>query len=220
MIYGYCRISTGSQKLERQVKNILKAFPEAIIISEIFTGIKTQERKIFIQLLKNVKSGDTIVFDSVSRMSRNAEEGFKTYQELFDKGVNLVFLKEPHLDTAAYKKISPDLFDISALAKFQVFQAFEQAEKEISYMRQSTKEGVELAKAKGKQIGRCKGAKIVTKKNVEAKKDIMRLSKDFNGTFSDMDCIRMIGVARNTYYKYKAELKNDLESDNPELLNK
>ena len=59
MIYGYCRISTDKQNIERQVRNILKAFPEAIIISEIFTGTKTQDRKIFTQLLKNVKSGDT-----------------------------------------------------------------------------------------------------------------------------------------------------------------
>lgn len=52
MIYGYCRISTDKQNIERQVRNILKAFPEAIIISEIFTGTKTQDRKIFTQLLK------------------------------------------------------------------------------------------------------------------------------------------------------------------------
>ena len=209
MIYGYCRISTDKQNIERQVRNILKAFPEAIIISEIFTGTKTQDRKIFTQLLKNVKSGDTVVFDSVSRMSRNAEIGFQIYQELYEKGIELVFLKEPHLNTAAYKRVSPNLFDVLALAKFQVFQAFEQAEKETSYIRQATKEGLEIAKIKGKQIGRPYGAKSTTKKSISAKRDILKFSKDFNGTLSDIDCMRMIGIARNTYYKYKAELKKE-----------
>ena len=60
-----------------------------------YTGTKTDGRKKFEQLLKIIKSGDTIVFDSVSRMSRNAEVGFQIYQELYDKGVELVFLKNP-----------------------------------------------------------------------------------------------------------------------------
>ena len=50
-----------------------------------------------LKLLKTVKSSDTIVFDSVSRMSRNASEGFALYQDLLEKNVELVFLKEPHM---------------------------------------------------------------------------------------------------------------------------
>ena len=104
MIYGYCRISTDKQNIERQIRNIQKAYPDAIIKQEIYTGTKTDGRKMFEYLLKTVRAGDTIVFDSVSRMSRNAETGFKIYQELYDKGVELVFLKEPHINTATYKK--------------------------------------------------------------------------------------------------------------------
>ena len=37
-------------------------------------------------------------------MSRNAEEGFELYKELYDKGVELVFLKEPHINTETYRK--------------------------------------------------------------------------------------------------------------------
>ena len=62
---------------------------------------------------------------------------------------------------------------------------------------------------KGKKIGRPYGAKVDTKKSISAKQDILKLSKDFNGTLSDVDCMRMIGIARNTYYKYKAELKKE-----------
>ena len=104
MIYGYARISTPKQNVERQIRNILKYCPDAIIKQEVYTGTKTDGRKVFEQLLKNVRAGDTIIFDSVSRMSRNAETGFQVYQDLFDRGIELVFLKEPHINTSTYKK--------------------------------------------------------------------------------------------------------------------
>ena len=57
------------------------------------------------------------------------------------------------------------------------------------------------------QIGQKPGAKLITKKSIEAKKQIRKYSKDFDGQLSDVECMRMIGLARNTYYKYKRELK-------------
>ena len=51
------------------------------------------------------------------------------------------------------------------------------------------------------------GAKLTTKKSIEAKKQIQKHSKDFNGALSDADCMKLIGLARNTFYKYKRELK-------------
>lgn len=103
-IYGYARISMPKQNIERQVRNIRSQYPKAVIIREIFTGTRFQGRKELDRLLHTVSSGDTIVFDSVSRMSRNAEEGFLMYEELFHRGISLVFLKEPHINTDAYKK--------------------------------------------------------------------------------------------------------------------
>lgn len=102
--YGYARISTPKQNIDRQVRNILAAHPQAHIIKEVFTGTKFQGRKDLDKLLRTVKPGDTIIFDSVSRMSRNAEEGFLLYQGLFNQGINLVFLKEPHINTDTYKR--------------------------------------------------------------------------------------------------------------------
>ena len=87
---------------------------------------------------------------------------------------------------------------------------FEQSEKEVSDLHQRTKEGIETARRKGKQIGRKQGAAITTKKSIKAKQEILKYSRDFNGTLTDVDCMRMIGIARNTYYKYKAELKATL----------
>ena len=223
MIYGYCRISTDKQNIERQIRNIQKAYPDAVIKQEVYTGTKTDGRKVFEQLLKTVKSGDTIVFDSMSRMSRNAETGFQVYQELYDKGVELVFLKEPHINTATYKKALSNNVAMTGtktdiilkaineylmeLAKEQIIIAFEQSEKEVSDLHQRTKEGIETARRSGKQIGRQKGTKITTQKSIKAKQDIQKLSKDFDGTLSDVDCIRLIGITRHTYYKYKAELR-------------
>ena len=78
-IYGYCRISQKKQNIERQVRNILSVYPTAIIIREAFTGRKIEGRKEWEKIYRTVRSGDMIVFDSVSRFSRNAEEGFELY---------------------------------------------------------------------------------------------------------------------------------------------
>ena len=103
MVYGYCRISTKKQSIDRQVRNIRAAYPDALIRKETYTGTKIQERKELEKILKAVKRDDTIVFDSVSRMSRNAEDGFALYEKLYQEGINLVFLKEPHINTDTYR---------------------------------------------------------------------------------------------------------------------
>ena len=223
MIYGYCRISTGKQNIERQIRNILKFYPQAEIWQETYTGTKTDGRKKFEQLLKIIKSGDTVVFDSVSRMSRNAEIGFQIYQELYEKGIELVFLKEPHINTATYKKALSNNIEMTGtktdiilkaineylmeLAKEQIIIAFEQSEKEVTDLHQRTKEGIETARLKGKQIGQKRGATLTTKKGIKAKAGIKKYSKDFDGTLNDTDCMKLLGISHNTYYKYKRKLK-------------
>ena len=104
MEFGYCRISTPKQSIDRQIRNIKDSYPEAHILKDIYTGTKFQGRKNMEYLLGRVSSGDTIIFDSVSRMSRDADEGFTMYEELFNDGVELIFLKEPHINTSVYKK--------------------------------------------------------------------------------------------------------------------
>ena len=104
MVYGYIRVSTKTQSLERQRLNIERYNSQAVIFAEKVTGTKLDIRKEFNKLLTVVKSGDTIIFDSVSRMSRNAEEAINLYEDLYEKGVNLIFLKERHIDTEVYRK--------------------------------------------------------------------------------------------------------------------
>ena len=223
-IYGYCRISTKQQSIDRQIRNIKREYNTAVIITEAYSGTTTK-RPEWNKLYKKVKTGDTVVFDSVSRMSRNADEGFALYEELYNKGIELVFIKEPHINTATYKQALQNNVALTgtnvdfilegvnkylmALAKEQIRLAFEQSEKEVDDLHQRTKEGIETARLNGKQIGQKPGAKLVTKKSIEAKELIQKHSKDFNGTLSDTDCMKLIGLARNTYYKYKREMKEE-----------
>lgn len=230
MEYGYCRISTATQSIERQVRNILSAYPKAKIYKEVYTGTKTVGRKKLECILKQVKAGDTIIFDSVSRMSRNADDGVQLYMSLYEQGINLVFIKEPHINTDTYRlavsqsidKVGNEIADIyieatnkalMLLAKKQIELAFEQSEKEVSDLHQRTKEGIETARQNGKQIGQQKGRKLKVKKAIKAKEIIKKHSKCFGGTLSDIDCMKLAGVARNTYYKYKKKLKLENELD-------
>lgn len=224
--YGYCRKSQQKQNIERQIRNIKAEYPNAIIIQEAYTGT-TIDRKEWNKLYKAVKAGDTIIFDSVSRMSRNAVEGFTAYEELFRRGVELVFLKEPHINTKTFKTAIETAIPMTgtnldfildgvnkyllALAKEQIIIAFQQAEKEVADLHQRTREGIETARLNGKQIGLKQGTKLNVKKSAPAKEAIRKYSKDFDGVLEDAEVIKLAGISRNTYYKYKRELKAEAE---------
>jgi len=225
-IYGYTRISRPQQSIERQIRNIKEAYPDAIIVQEAYTGTR-MDRPEWNRLISKVRSGDAIVFDSVSRMSRDAESGFQTYKELLEDGITLSFLKEPYLNTDVFLEnckssieMTGDDIDIVLeainkymfkLAEKQIYIAFEQAQKEVDDLRKRTSEGIRTAQLNGKQIGAVPGKKLTTKKSIKMKAEIKRLSKEFNGYLNDVDCIKLTGLSKNTYYKYKRELKNDLE---------
>ena len=222
-IWGYCRISRKQQNIERQIRNIKEEYPTAIIVQEAYTGTKL-DRPEWAKLNKKLRAGDTIVFDSVSRMSRNAEEGFALYEDLFNRGINIVFLKEHHIDTATYQKATESNIELTgtnvdfiieginkymlALAKEQIKLAFEQAEKEVEDLHQRTREGIETARLNGKQIGQRAGAKLTTKKSIEMKDKIKKMAKDFDGNMTDTEVMQTLKLARNTYYKYKKEMKD------------
>ena len=230
MIYGYCRVSTQHQRIVRQVNNIKELFPKAELIKEWYTGT-TQVRPLWDQLIKKLHSGDTVVFDSVSRMSRNSTEGFEDYKKLYELGINLVFLKEPLINTSVFESTKNNLLKISietgnaavdeyfqgnvqlinqlllSLAEEQIKQAFIQSEKEVLDLHNRISEGLREAKKTGSRIGLPKGTTITTKKEKECSNLIIKHSKDFNGTLDDKDVIKLCGCSRNSYYKYKSLLK-------------
>ncbi len=231
----YCRISKKKQIIERQKRNLKEAFPDGIIVEEAFSGT-TIARPEWAKLCNRVTAGDTIAFDSVSRMSRNADEGTETYFELYNRGINLCFLKEPYINTDVYRektkrqveritgtgseatdKLVNAVVDAlqeytTDLAKDQIRIAFEQSEKEVLDLQQRTKEGLETARLNGKTLGHEKGSTWETKKAKEAKKKILKYSIHFNGTNNDTETIKLCGVSRKAFYKYKLELLTEREA--------
>lgn len=230
-VAAYLRISRATQSIDRQERNVKAIYPDAIIFKEAFTGTKIIGRKEWEKLYSAAMAGKVkkIVFDSVSRMSRNAEEGFKLYQDLFNAGVELEFIKEPHINTAVYKEnldkqieavktgdaatdeLMKAITDginryMMRLAEQQIKIAFQQSSKEVEDLHQRTREGIETARLAGKQIGAVKGKKLNVKKAEPAKEMIKKHSKTFGGTLTDKECIKLIGIAANTYYKYKKDI--------------
>ena len=220
--YGYARISTAKQNIERQIRNITGAFPGATIFQEKYTGTK-MDRPEWKKLYRKLQTGDTVVYDSVSRMSRNAEEGFALYKELYGRNISLVFLKEPHINTDVFREAARNSVPLTgtdvdyileginryllALAEKQIAIAFEQAQKEVDDLHQRTREGIETARQAGKQIGRPGGKTYTAQRELSSLSVIKRLSRDYDGHNTDAEVMAITGLARNTYYKYKAKLK-------------
>lgn len=229
MIYGYCRISTQKQSIERQLRNIKAKYPDAVLYQEKYTGT-TMDRPEWRRLKRKLRCGDTVVFDSVSRMSRDAREGITLYRDLYESDIELIFLKEPHIDTAIFRETAKKSVPLTgtdvdyilegvnryllALAERQIEIAFQQAEKEVSDLRQRTIEGLETARRNGTQLGRPAGRTYVTEKQKRASEQILRLSKSFGGHNTDAEVMAITGISRNSYYKYKQMLKLERSENN------
>ena len=230
MVYGYCRVSTTHQRITRQVTNIKELYPEATIIKEFYTGT-TQNRPHWEKFIGQVRADDTIVFDSVSRMARNSEEGFRDYKKLYESGINLVFLNEPLINTDVLDATKSKLLNVHietgnaavdsffkgnielinnfilAIAEEQIKTAFDQAEKEVTDLHSRISQGIREAKKNGTQIGLARGTTLVTEKSVRCKEIIKKHAVEFGGTLSDSEVMTLCKISRNSYYKYKRELK-------------
>lgn len=230
MVYGYCRVSTKHQRITRQVTNIKEIYPTATIIKEFYTGT-TQNRPLWDKLMKQLQRGDTIIFDSVSRMSRNAAEGFKDYKALYESGIHLEFINEPLINTSIFDSTKSNLLEISvqtgnaavddyfrgnitlinnllmSLAEGQIKSAFAQSEKEVQDLHTRISQGMREGKKNGSKIGLAKGTTLVTDKSIKCKEIIKKHALDFGGTLSDKEVMTLCRISRNSYYKYKRELK-------------
>ena len=194
-IYGYARVSTKTQRLARQIDNIKAACPEVTyIFTEKYTGT-SEEGKIEWQKLFNlVVAGDTIIFDSVSRMSRNAQEGIRDYWALYDRGVRLIFLKEGYINTDVYRSAfeqsiaatGNDIADIyieatnkviKLLAAKQIQRAFEEAEKEVTDLHRRVSEGIRTTQVRNISFRKPRENRLDEKK---AKKIMSRKKSPLN----------------------------------------
>lgn len=215
VVYGYCRTSTRKQKIQRQVDNIKELYPDAIIMEESYTGT-TMDRPVWNNLYKRILTENQngkhviLVFDECSRMSRDAAEGFKLYQEMYELGIDLVFIKERHLDTEMYRKsiqeqqiqmTGNEIADVyieatnkvlMIMARNQIELAFKTAEHEVDFLHKRTSEGVRKAIADGKMVGRKEGSKITVWKEPYVKEIIRKKSQDFDGSNNDIDVMAII----------------------------
>lgn len=236
-IVGYARVSTPTQKLDRQIKNLKEAYPDIIIVSEVFTG-STDNRPKWKKLLRQCRSGmvKKLVFDEVSRFSRNAEEAIVEYKELFNLGIELEFLKEPHINSSIYKQALERNIDIDtasmdeetshlidtvitglndylmSVAEKQIYLAFEHAQNERELLSKRTSEGIKQAKLMGTKIGRQKGQKIITRKKKRALRIIRKHYVLFGGTLSATQCYQIANITKSTFYRYLEEMRQEDET--------
>ncbi len=233
-IIGYARVSTPTQKLSRQIDNLKKAYPDIVIIQETYSG-KTQNRPKWQKLLRQCRAGNVskLVFDEVSRFSRNAEEAIKEYKELYELGIELEFLKEPHINSEVYRQASQRQINVDtstmdddtahllntvieglndyllAVAEKQIKLAFERAQAERELLSKRTSEGLKQAKLMGSKVGRQKGERLETRKKKRAVKIIRQHYKLLGGELTATQCFLLCQVTKSTFYRYINEMREE-----------
>lgn len=207
MLYGYARVSSREQNLERQITALLDAgVEERNIFREKKSGKNFQDREEYQKLLNVLNVGDTIILTELDRLGRNMQEIEKEYQRLVvGRGCNLKFLKEDFLSTTSSGD-NPLFKDVvqPILLKLMGYMAEKEREKTLQRQRdaynnmQKDAKGRLITKA-GKVIGR--QARYET-----LKEDEKKLIKDWiNGKISCLRVSKILTISRPTLYKIKRE---------------
>lgn len=140
MIFGYARVSTVEQNLDRQLDALKKAGAEEIVEEKI-TGTKA-DRPQLNKLFDKLRAGDTILIVDLTRLSRSTKDLFSLVDKIEKKGANIKSLKESWLDTT-----TP-----TGKLMFTFMAGISQFERDL--ISQRTKEGLEAARARGRVGGR------------------------------------------------------------------
>ena len=219
--YYYQRISTKSesdkQSFTRQDKALKRyaeenglTYNERYIYKDDVTG-STFNRKEWLELEKNIRKGDTIIFKEISRFTRQANEGYDKYIELMNKGINLIFLDNPTVSTDYIKQLtniadSQQLVTKTALEgtiKLLLIVELDRVQQEREIIVKRIKQGIE---ASDKINGRPKGK--VAKLSDELRTII--INEVLNGTKSKLQLSKETGYSRNTIDKYVKIVKEEL----------
>nr|WP_273848399.1 recombinase family protein [Halalkalibacter alkalisediminis] len=189
--FGYVRISSKDQNEARQIKNILNAG-----VNERDIYIDKQSGKNFdrpqYQALKDpsrLREGDTIVFDSITRMGRSMDDTLKEYRWFVENGINLEFIKEPMINTNS--ETDDVILKAIQQAVLVILTAF--AEKERSDIRVRQAEGIEAAKKKGTKFGR-------PLKSLPEEWDELYLQWK-NGQIKAIEFMEIVEMKKSTFYK-------------------
>lgn len=180
-VYGYVRVSTQQQDLVRQL-DLLKNFNCTEIITEKMSGTK-KDRPELIRLKDKIRTGDTLIVESFSRLGRSTKDLIELVEYFEQKGVKLISLKENFDTNTPQGKLM-----------LTVFQAFSQFERDLIVQR--TKEGLESARARGRKGGRPR----IKEKYIEKALNLYN-SKEY----SISEIVTMTGISQATLYRYIRE---------------
>ncbi len=154
---AYLRVSTEKQLLENQKHKILSYAYNSDIKIDKFVEIEISSRKeqklrLIEELFESLEKDDTVIFTELSRLGRNMLEILNLIERFNQANIKIIFVNQPELSTAN-----------NALSKlmFSIYGYFSETEREIISTR--TKKGLEVARAKGKPIGRQKGQLVKSK---------------------------------------------------------
>ena len=207
MLYGYARVSSKDQNLDRQIALLIEnGVEERNIFKEKKSGKNFQDREEYQKLLNVLNVGDTVILTELDRLGRNMQEIEKEYQRLVvGRGCHLKFIKEDFLSTTSSgdNSLFKDVVQ-PILLKLMGYMAQQEREKTLQRQRdaynnmQRDEKGRLIAK-NGKVIGR--QARYETLKEHEKK-----LIKDWiNGKISCLRVSKILTISRPTLYKIKRE---------------
>ena len=149
MVYGYCRVSSKEQNLDRQLLAMkVHDIPEKNLYSDKESG-KDFNRPAWQALLKKLRPGDVLYIKSIDRLGRNYDEILKTWRVITEKDVGIVVLDMPILNTANDRDLTGRLIADIVLQLLSYV-----AETERAFIKERQREGIEAAKARGVRFGR------------------------------------------------------------------
>ena len=197
MHYGYARVSTRDQNVDRQL-DALWAFPveDQRIYVDYYTGA-TFERPRYRQLVRRLREGDLVVVTSIDQLGRNYEEIIEQWRRLTrERLVDIVVLDTPLLDTRARISGEGDVTRtfISDLV-LQLLSYVAQVERENIRRRQA--EGIAAARARGARFGRPR------KERPEGAEEVLRAVAA--GELSKSEAARRLDVCRMTLNRWLDE---------------
>lgn len=198
MLYGYARVSTAEQSLQRQIKELeARGIDKKNIYKEFATGKDFKDRIEYQKLLDACSVGDTIVFTSLDRFSRNVKKTVKQLEVLEKRGLKAIFLKE---------NISTEMKGVAELI-ISIFSWV--AEQERITLLERQKRGYEALERndKGRLISK-KGTLIGGKEKVFSNQQINMLKdyKEGKSTYNLTQLAKILEVSRPTIYKKLKEL--------------
>ena len=189
-VYGYVRVSSKEQNLDRQILALREfGIPENLIFQEKQSG-KDFERPVYKRLVKKLKPGDTLVIKSIDRLGRNYDEILEQWRIITkEKRADIVVLDMPLLDTRQGRDLTGTLIADIVL---QLLSYIAQTERESIRQRQA--EGIAAAKARGVQFGRHPREKPGNYKAV--------LAQWQEGAITAHRAALFLGVDRKTFLKW------------------